>query len=105
MGHEHPQSVCSALNPKLTSGTLFSENCKRLFWGAYRVWCIGPIGEAKAAKLTYLVVTSRLLDHPVSAVVKGPSSTGKSFLTDRVLAFFPPSATYKLTAMSERALA
>ena len=57
------------------------------------------------AKLLYLAVTSRFLERPVSVVVKGPSSGGKSYLTERVLGFFPQSAYYALTAMSERALA
>ncbi len=65
----------------------------------------GVVGEECAAKLLYLVLTTRLLDHPVSAVLKGPSSGGKSFLLDQVLQFFPESAVYRLTAMSERALA
>ena len=37
--------------------------------------------------------------------VKGPSSGGKSYLTEQVLRFFPESAYYALTAMSEHALA
>jgi hypothetical protein len=37
--------------------------------------------------------------------LKGPSSAGKSYLTERVLALFPPNAFYALSAMSERALA
>jgi hypothetical protein len=37
--------------------------------------------------------------------VKGPSSGGKSYLTEQVLSFFPESAYYALTAMSEHALA
>jgi hypothetical protein len=65
----------------------------------------GVAGEARAAKLLYLILTSRLLDRPVSAVVKGPSSVGKSYLAEQVLAFFPASAYYALSAMSERALA
>jgi hypothetical protein len=65
----------------------------------------GVVGEARAVKLLYLTVTSRLLDRPVSSVMKGPSSGGKSYLTERVLDFFPPSAYYALSAMSERALA
>jgi hypothetical protein len=65
----------------------------------------GLVGELGAARLLYLCVTSRLLDRPVSAVVKGPSSAGKSHLTRSVLRFFPTSAWYGLTAMSERALA
>src|SRR5829696_8600116 len=37
--------------------------------------------------------------------MKGPSSGGKSYLTERVLGFFPEEAYYALTAMSEHALA
>src|SRR3954453_12262013 len=66
---------------------------------------LGVVGERRGAKLIYLAVTSRLLDRPVSVAVKGPSSGGKSFLTDSVLKLFPPSAFYALTAMSDRALA
>jgi hypothetical protein len=65
----------------------------------------GLSGERRATKLLYLMLTSRLLDCPVSGVVTGPSSGGKSFVVKRVLDFFPPSAHYALTAMSERALA
>lgn len=64
----------------------------------------GVVGEERVLKLLYLVVTSRLLNKPVSAVVKGPSSAGKSFVVEQVLAFFPPAAFYALSAMSERAL-
>ena len=65
----------------------------------------GLVGEQRAAKLIYLVLTSALLDRPICAVVKGPSSTGKSFITGRVLSLFPASAFYRLSGMSERALA
>jgi len=65
----------------------------------------GVVGEVRAAKLLYLIVVSRLFDRPVSAGVKGPSSAGKSHLVESVLGFFPESAYYQLTAMSERALA
>ena len=62
----------------------------------------GVAGEARVLKLLYLALTSRLLDKPVSIAVKGPSSGGKSYLTERVLSFFPESAYHALTAMSER---
>jgi biotin operon repressor len=65
----------------------------------------GVAGEKKIAKLLYLAVTSRLLERPVSIALKGPSSGGKSYLVERVLSFFPQSAYYALTAMSERTLA
>ena len=63
------------------------------------------VGEACRAMLLYLALTSRVLAHPVSVSIKGPSSAGKSFLVQQVLQFFPPSAYCVLTAMSEKALA
>jgi hypothetical protein len=65
----------------------------------------GLVGEQRAAKLIYLGMISRFLERPVSLVVKGPSSGGKSYLVEQVHAFFPKSAFYPLSAMSERALA
>ena len=65
----------------------------------------GVAGESRVAKLLYLAVTSRLLQRPASIAIKGPSSGGKSYLTEQVLSFFPESAYYALTAMSEHALA
>src|SRR5206468_1584097 len=53
----------------------------------------------------YLAMTTRLLDRPVSLLVKAQSSAGKNYVIDRVRRFFPPSAYYELTSMSERALA
>lgn len=64
----------------------------------------GVVGEAGTAKLLYLGVTSRVLDRPASIVVKGTSSSGKSFLVEQVLRFFPPAAYYSLSAFSEHAL-
>ncbi len=66
---------------------------------------IGVVGERRAAKLLYLALTSRLLDRPVAVAVKGPSSGGKSFIVESTLKFFPDTAFYALTAMSDRALA
>ena len=65
----------------------------------------GVAGEERIAKLLYLAVISRLLERPVSVALKGPSSGGKSYVVERVLGFFPESAYYALTAMSERTLA
>jgi hypothetical protein len=65
----------------------------------------GVAGEARAAKLIYLALTSRLLDRPSSLAVKGPSGGGKSYLVEATCAYFPSSAIYALSGMSERALA
>ena len=64
----------------------------------------GVVGEEKVAKICYLALTSRVLERPVSVAVKGPSSGGKSYVTGQVLRFFPESAYYALSAMSDKAL-
>ncbi len=65
----------------------------------------GVAGETRAVKLLYLILATRLLGRPVCASVKGPSSGGKSYLVDQVLALCPSDCYYALSAMSERALA
>ncbi len=66
---------------------------------------VGLAGEQRGALLIYLALTSRLQDRPVSIAVKGPSSAGKSNLVEQVLRFFPQSAYYCLSAMSDKVLA
>src|SRR3712207_435980 len=53
---------------------------------------MGVAGETVIAMLIYLAVVSRLLSRPVSVAVKGPSSGGKSYLTEQVLKYFPEGA-------------
>jgi hypothetical protein len=65
----------------------------------------GVAGESRIAMLLYLAVTTRLLERPVSVALKGPSSGGKSYVVEQMLSFFPKSAYYALTAMSDRTLA
>lgn len=62
------------------------------------------VGEAATAATLYLIITTRLLDKPVSAAVKGLSSSGKSFTVEKTVEFFPSEAVVVMTAMSERAL-
>jgi hypothetical protein len=65
----------------------------------------GVAGESRIAKLLYLAVISRFLERPVSIAVKGPSSGGKSYTVARVLDFFPESAYWARSGMSDRTLA
>jgi len=65
----------------------------------------GIAGEERTMQIVYLALTSRFLDRPVSVAVKGPSSGGKSYTTERTLDLFPAEAFYALSAMSDRALA
>jgi len=47
----------------------------------------------------------RLLEEPVSLLVTGASSAGKSYVTGKVIdLFFPSEACIKLTSASEKAL-
>jgi hypothetical protein len=64
----------------------------------------GLAGERQAAQIVYLALTSRVLDRPVSIVIRGPAASGKNFLLDSVLAFFPLGARVELTGLSEHAL-
>lgn len=64
----------------------------------------GVVGEEKLSKAIYLALNTRFFKMPVSIVVKGSSSTGKSFVEENVVSFFPPCAYYKLTSASEKAL-
>jgi hypothetical protein len=65
---------------------------------------LGAVGEDRASQLIYLALVSRLLDRPVSVVVKGPSAAGKSYTTENTLHFFPEGAYLSMSSMSEKAL-
>lgn len=64
----------------------------------------GVVGEDRTAAIVYLAETSRLLPEPVSVVVKGASSSGKSHVVQSTTRFFPPGEIVEFTGMSERAL-
>lgn len=63
----------------------------------------GYAGDLHHAKLLYLALTSRVTKRPINVLVVGPSSAGKNFLLDTVVALFPAAAVYVMGAMSERA--
>lgn len=66
--------------------------------------CMGLTGETRTVKLEYLMITSRLLPKPVNGVVKGLSSSGKSFPLVCVVRLFPDEAVLVMTGISERAM-
>jgi hypothetical protein len=80
-----------------------SPNILERFYATLRA--SGVAGERRTAMILDLALTSRRLDRPVSIAVKGPSSGGKSYLVERVVEYFPESACYALTGMSEKTLA
>ena len=93
-----PSALLADAGPLLADPALLERAAETLA-------ALGLAGEQTVAKLLYLLLTSRLLMQPVSAIVKGPSSAGKSFLLKLVLLLFPPSAYVDYTVVSPRYLA
>jgi len=54
---------------------------------AIEIETLGLVGEQRAAKLLFLALTSRVFDRPISVVLKGPSSAGKSYVVKQTLRF------------------
>ena len=50
---------------------------------------LGYVGESINKKILYLIGTSRLLDKPISAIVRSGSGAGKSVLMEQVLSLMP----------------
>ena len=65
----------------------------------------GLIGEATNAKLLTLGAVSLLRGEPISAIIKGTSSVGKSEVIKRVTQTLPAEMIVERQSMSERALA
>jgi len=57
----------------------------------------GVAGEEKNSLIFYLVFTSRVTEEPLSVVVKGESSAGKSYVVSRVMKLFPSNAYIDIT--------
>jgi len=63
----------------------------------------GLVGEQLNALVLFIVVVSRILDHPLNAFVKGASSSGKNFLVRLILSLMPRRAVKEITSASEQA--
>lgn len=98
------ETAAQAARAKETAGDLILE-ADILSRFAAEIGRAGLAGEARNAKVLYLVLTTRLFDRPVNAVVKGPSSAGKNFIVKKVVGFFPTEAYWSRTSMSDRTLA
>jgi hypothetical protein len=98
------KAATEAQRTKDSAGDLIIEPDVLTRFGA-EIERAGLAGEGRNAKVLYLVLTTRVLDRPVNAVVKGPSSGGKNFIVKRVVTFFPAEAYWSRTSMSDRTLA
>lgn len=65
---------------------------------------LGVVGEKDAALVAWLVLTSRLADRPLGAVIQSSSAAGKSTLADAALALFPEEQKVAFSAMTGQAL-
>jgi DNA-binding MarR family transcriptional regulator len=65
---------------------------------------LGIVGEEENRGLLYLALLSAKMANPISVLVKGRSSSGKSFLVKTVLTLIPPRGYYELSSMSTKAL-
>lgn len=65
---------------------------------------MGVSGDERTGLGLYLIGTSRLLQKPLSAIVRGPSSGGKSYLIQKVTALFPPESKLEAHRISPTAL-
>jgi DNA primase len=65
---------------------------------------LGVVGEKDAALVAWLVLTSRLADRPLGAVIQSSSAAGKSTLADAALALFPEEHKVAFSAMTGQAL-
>ncbi|MFH1373301.1 MAG: CHC2 zinc finger domain-containing protein [bacterium] len=65
---------------------------------------LGCVGEGNNKVIVYMALTSRILEHPISLIVKGESSAGKSYLVETVTKLFPEEDILKFTAITPKAL-
>ncbi len=65
---------------------------------------LGIAGEQALATLIYMVGVSRLLPQPLAIIIQGPSSSGKSYVLERVASLFPPESVTIATKITPEAL-
>jgi hypothetical protein len=64
----------------------------------------GIVGETDLRLTLYFVATSRLLADPLHAIVQGESSSGKTFVVERIAKLLPEDHLVRATHMSPKAL-
>jgi hypothetical protein len=65
---------------------------------------LGVAGEAELVCILYLIGTSRLQSRPVSARIHGPSSTGKTYIQNKVMGLMPPEGVVVATSLTPNSL-
>jgi len=94
---ETPPEILAAAKERLKDPDLF----KLILDDVHR---LGVAGERILVGTLYLVGISRLLDETLAAIVQGPSSSGKSYLIEKVSSLVPPEDVCRWTDMTANAL-
>ena len=108
------QQIKAALQPKQTEAVM-NENDRTAALGLLRDTKLldrilsdfercGVVGEQTNKLVSYLAVTSRLLESPLAIVVQASSAAGKSALMEAVLAFLPEEQRVQYSAMTGQSL-
>jgi hypothetical protein len=92
-----PKEVKDAALEMLKSKTLFDQI-------SADITTIGVAGEEQLKGMIYVIMTSRFLDKPLSAIVQGASASGKSFIIETVAKLIPPEALLQAHDFSDQAL-
>src|SRR5690242_1785767 len=82
---------------KLLSEPLFLHRTMR------KIGELGVVGEEGNRLALFLAGLTKDCDEPVSALVRGPSSSGKSNLVRNVLQLFPPEVVITRATLSSKA--
>lgn len=92
-----PQEVKDAALEMLKSENLFEQI-------SADIRDIGIAGEENLVLMLYLVMTSRLFDKPLSAIVQGAAASGKSYIIETIAKLIPPEALVQAHDFSDQAL-
>jgi hypothetical protein len=68
------------------------------------ITALGCAGERRNKLLLYLTATSRKMEDPIAAVVRGDSSSGKSYLVEAITKLIPPEDKEVLSRATQQVL-
>ncbi len=102
---ETRKQAAPALTPEAREAAReLSEDPALLHKAIRAIGALGVVGEEENRALLYVALLSAKTEAPISVLVKGRSSSGKSFLVSTVLRLIPPRGYYELSSMSAKAL-
>jgi uridine kinase len=91
-----PENVITEARSILASSNLFQDI-------SADIETMGVTGERELALMLYIIMTSRQLEKPLSAIVQGASSSGKSYVIKTVANLIPPEVIIHAHDFTEQA--